>query len=264
MANQLAQQPLADALSPGTLRSLTIRSLEVLASEPEFLVRHQAFAAQVLGATLAATAAAWKDGLTQADLLEVATAAVRAATSNLGLVPLGERWQTVLAGIGTVLTHADLATLTTAKGRKALFFAALETVAANPKVWDGLAQRQLVQPLVVAVIQGLATDPTHLLSGPALVPAWRQVLLAAARAGARLTDPVDVDHLRLLLILALAHAGKAVGQSLDGETLPDYLEHVVQRFLLAPFDPADASLAQPFLELRLPLGWHPLAAALPD
>lgn len=253
LAAELSRIKPAGAFTLATLQSLAVRSLEVLATEPELLAGRNEFAARVIGATLEAAAAALQDGLSAADFIDLATAAVRASADNLALVAMDERWRVVLVAIGPTLSDGELKKITTVKGRKDLFFAALQAVAANPTVWDGLAARQLAQPLVQAILQALATDPTRLLSGPALVPVARVVLLAAARRGERLLtdDParrVDAATIKQLLTRALAHAATGIGRSIDGETLPGYLERVVLEFLASPMDLADDPEVKAWLE----------------
>jgi len=108
-----------------------------------------------------------------------------------------------------------------------------------------LQGKNLVQPLVQAIIQGLATDPTRLLSGPVLVGAIGQVLQAAARRGQQLINQaVKSDDIKKLLTLALTRANQEIGKTVDGENLPAYLERVVAAFLDAPFvltDPPSAA-----------------------
>lgn len=251
-AEELSKKRLLDALSADTVRALAVRSFDVLGQEPEFLAAHGAFAAKVLGATLAATAGALRAGLTREDLLEITAAVVRAASTHLALVDMDERLRDVLAALGLVLADAGLAKLTTGPGRKALFLAGWDAVAANPRVWTGFAERGLVEPLIGGVLRAWATDPSGLLSGPALVPAFRQTLLAAARRGRALlenqTTPKAVEQ---MLTAALALANEELGASLDGKTLPDYLQRVVLAFLAAPFAIGAAGVPDQWLREHL-------------
>ena len=247
-ADELAQQPLADALSIGTLRALAVRSLEVLSEQPEFLAGHGEFAAKVIGAALAATSGALRHGFTTADLTEIADTIVRTAAANLGLVQMDDRLRVVLTALGQALGDAGLAKLTTAPGRKAVFFAGLEAVAANPQVWTGFAEKELVQPLVSGVLRALATDTTGLLAGPALVPVFRQVLLAAARRGQTLLSGQQFpSRIEQVLTAALRVAKTEIGVSLDAETLPLYLQRVVLAALTAPFPPASVAELEAWL-----------------
>jgi hypothetical protein len=235
-ADELSKKRLVDALSADTVRALAIRGLEVLGRQPEFLAAHGEFAARVIGATLTAAADALQNGFTREDLLEITEAVVRAASTHLGLVEMDERLRGVLAALGLVLADAGLTKLTTGPGRKALFLAGWDAVAANPRVWTGFAERGLVEPLIGGVLRAWATDPSGLLSGPALVPAFRQTLLAAARRGrALLENQTTPKALEQMLTAALALANTELGASLDGETLPAFLQRVVLAFLAAPF-----------------------------
>jgi hypothetical protein len=248
LADQLSRQTLANAVSVDTLQALAVRSIQVLAQNPQILAGKNVFAAKVIGGTLEAAASALRDGMSPDDFAAIAEAALKTATDNLNLVRMDDRLRAILVALGATFSAASLSSLTNAKDRKALFFAALDAVAANPQVWSGFAARDLVQPLVLAVINGLATDPTQLLSGPALVPAFRSLLLAAARRGQAIAGGnVAPAVVQTLLERALARANAAIGQSIDGENLPAFLERVVSRFLLAPADVTDPAALDTWL-----------------
>lgn len=248
------------AIAPGrtpsteTLRALAVRALEVVAQEPEFLGAQSEFAAKVIGAALASAAQALTSGFTRDDLVAITETVVRTAATNLNLVELDDRLRGVLAALGQTLADEGLARVTTAAGRKALFVAGLEALAINPRVWRGLAEKDLVQPLVLGVIRAFATNPVGLLSGPALVPAFAATLVAAAQRGRALLDKrTTPDALGNVLTAALATAEKAIGDSIDGKTLPEYLRRVVLAFLATPFDPAAQSALDDWLLQKLPV-----------
>lgn len=252
LANELSRKAITSVLKPETLQTLAVRGIGVLAGEPEFLAGNNAFAAKLLGATLEATAGAIKDGLSPDDFAALTRVAVKTAVSNVSLVKMDERLRPVIVAFGGTLSEASLAGLTNATGRKELFCTALETLAANPQIWNGLAQKDLAQPLVFAVLKGLATDPTQLLTGPALVPTFAAVLRAAARrAQPLLTGNIPPAALQKLLQLSLARANAAIGQTIDGETLPFFLRRVVDEFLRAPIDLANDNLLNDWLAARL-------------
>jgi hypothetical protein len=248
-ADELSRKSITDLIKADTLKGLAIRGIEVLAAEPEFIAGNNKFAAKVLAATLEASAAAFKDGFHGEDFVTLAQAAVRSVVNNASLIEMDERLRDVIVSFGTVFSEASIDRLTSRNGRKDLFLAALETIAVNPKMWNGLAQKNLVQPLVLAVLRGLASDPTKLLTGPALVPVFRELLLAAARRGQQLVDDkVNPEVVRLLLETALTRANTAIGQSIDGETLPTFLRRVVDQFLKAPIDLANNDAVNAWFE----------------
>jgi hypothetical protein len=82
------------------------------------------------------------------------------------------------------------------------------------------------------------------------VPSLSRILIAAARRGRVLIEgEVEPDTLRLLLAASLARAEKEVGRTIDAETLPDFLERVVTRFLGDPVEIGDAGLNALFDEV---------------
>ena len=249
LANALSQQALSKLFTADTLRVIASKSLSVLAADPQFLAGNNQFATKLLAAVFQASATAVADGLTRADLMDIAEAAIRAAANNVALLNLNDRLAAAIVSIGDGIAAAGLQQLANAQGRKALLLAALRAVAANPAVWGQLQGVNLIQPLTQAILQGLATDPTHLLSGPVLVDAVSRILLAAVRRGQQLIDQkVKPDDLKKLLTLALDQASKQIGQKIDGENLPAFLERVVATFLTTPFALTDA-LAQDFTQL---------------
>jgi hypothetical protein len=249
LANALSQQELSKLFTTDTLKVIASESLSVLAADPQFIAGNNQFATKLLAAVFKASATAVGNGLTTADLIDIAAAAIQAASNNVALLNLNDQLAAVIGSIGNAIAASGLQQLANAQGRKALLLAVLQAVAANPTVWGQLQGKSLIQPLAQAILQGLATDPTHLLSGPVLVDAVSRILLAAMRRGQQLVDQkVKPDELKKLLTMALDQASKQIGQKIDGENLPAFLERVVAIFLTAPFVLTDA-LAPDFNQL---------------
>lgn len=243
---------LAQALAPATRRAVAIRTLETLATEPAFLSRHDDFTARVISSALAASAAAAKDGLSAQDLSAIAEHVARTAAGNLALLEMDDRLRPTVEALAQTFSAAGLSAIATPVGRRAMFYAGLEALAANPKIWDDFAARDLAQPLVRGIVQALSTNPSRLLSGPALIPAFQETLEAAARRGRVFVDKQTTpDAFQAVLVAALAAAEDAIGESIDAKTLPLYLRRVTLAFLAAPFDPAKPELAA-LLQQHLP------------
>jgi hypothetical protein len=248
LANALSEVPPSNLFTTETLKALASESLTVLAADPEFLAGNNQFATKLLAAVFKAGATAIGDGLTKDDLIDIATAAIKASADNIGLLKLDDKLAAVITAAGDALAAAGLKQLLNTQGRKALLFKVLQAIAANPTVWGDLQGANLVQPLVQAILQGLANDPKHLLSGPVLVDAISRILQAAVRRGQQLIDQkVTSDQIKKLLTAALDRATQEVGKTVDGENLPAFLERVVAAFLDKPFaitDPPSADFQQ--------------------
>lgn len=252
-AGELSKKKLIDALSMDTLRLLAVRALEVAANDPAFLGVHGEFAAKVVGAALAATGDALKDGLTTDDLVEITEKTMLVASTNLNLVEMDDHLRAVLEALGATLADKGLSSLTSGRGRKELFYAGLQSISTNPRVWQGFAEKDLVEPLITGVISAFAGNPGSLLAGPALVPAFEQVLKAAASRGrALLENETTPAALESLLSAALDAADKEVGTAIDGENLPEFLRRVITAFLASPFDPDSKADLADWLKARLP------------
>src|SRR5205085_8443635 len=209
--------------------------LTVLAADPQFLAVNSPFATKLLAAVFKASADAIKDGLTKDDLIEIATAAIKASADNIGLLKLDDRLAAAITDAGHAIVEAGLKQLLNTQGRKTLLLSVLQAIAANPTVWGYLQGAGLVQPLIDAILQGLATDPKHLLSGPVLIQAISRILQAAVRRGQQIVDQtVKPEVLKNLLTMALTRATAEVGKKVDGENLPLFLERVIAAFLDAP------------------------------
>ncbi|MCI0490877.1 MAG: hypothetical protein L0229_30155 [Blastocatellia bacterium] len=244
LAGALSQQEVARLFTTDTLKLLASESLSVLASDPQFIAGNNRFATRLLAAVFEASATAVSDGLRVDDLIDIATAAIRAASDNLALLDLNDQVAAAITSIGDAIAASGLGQLANAQGRKAVLLSALRAVAANPTVWGRLQAKDLIQPLVQAILQGIATDPTRLLSGPALVDSVSRILLAAMRRGQQLINQsVSSDDLKKLLTMALERANQEVGKKIDGETLPVFLQRVVSAFLDAPFKLTDGVAA---------------------
>ncbi|MGO9951614.1 MAG: hypothetical protein ACLPN1_05310 [Dissulfurispiraceae bacterium] len=240
LANALSQESLSKLFTSDTLQMLASESLKVLSADPRFLVGNNQFAGKLLTAVFEASSKAVGDGLTKDDLIEIATASIKAASDNIALLHLNDNVAAIITSFGTAIASGGISQLLNVQGRKAALLSALQTVAANPTVWGQLQGKELIQPLVESILQGLATDPTQLLSGPVLTDTISRILLAAAKQGQKLIDKeVDPDNLKKLLTMALNRANQEIGKKIDGKNLPVFLEQVIAAFLNTPFELTD-------------------------
>jgi len=237
VASTLVQTPIRETFGTETFRELVAGSLQVMARHPDAVVRDHQFGAKVISAVFAAAAPAVRDGLRKDDVLEVVDAALAAAGGNAALLGLDERLEAVLEALGGALASEGLRGLLDRESRKQALLVAVRAVAANPQVWGDFARSDQVQPIALGIAEGLASDPTKLLSGPVLVEALRRCLQATARRGGVIVaGHVGDGALRMLLSEALTAARAEVGRSIDGENLPEFVERVLLGFLAAPFD----------------------------
>jgi len=238
LAGTLSQQKLSDLQKPELIQILASRSLEILSTEPEFIIRNNEFAAKVVGAALAAGASLVKDGLQAEDLVPLSHAAIKAAAGNIALIKMDDRFQAVIVSISKSLSEDRIRGLLSPKGRRDALVAAVHAIAANPRVWGDFEERDLILPLVEGLVQGLVSDPTNLLSGPVMVEAFRRSLIAAARRGKVLVEgKVTAGAIRELLLKVMQEVEIQIGKGIDGENLPEFLERVVLDFLKSPFEP---------------------------
>ena len=252
-AAELADTKLEQVFGAATLRSLTTRALEVIATEPGFLERRTELTAKLLRAALGSAAQAMANGFTASDLEEIADAVIRSAAQNRALIDMNDTLRPVVEVLALPLAERGLDALTSSAARKSMFFSGLEALATNPRVWQDLATRDLAQPLVTGVLRALAADKSGLLSGPALVPSFQATLEATARRGrAFIDEKTSPDDLEKVLAAALAAAEAAIGETIDGKTLPQFLRGVVLAFLSAPFDPTEPTTLDDWLKQQLP------------
>jgi hypothetical protein len=249
LSTALAQPELSAQLSPPTLQELACKSLDVLSAQPRLLGHAPQFAMKVLAAIFAAGAPAIAAGFTTHDLLTVAQAALKTASEQRTSVDTGDAMVAVLTSVGRSLAEEGLRPRLTPAGWKAMLTLAVQVAAANPMIWKGFHEKNLGQPVIRALMKGLASDPSGLLAGPVFVDASRRVLIAAARRGRQIIDAqVSADDLGTLITLALKRAEQEIGRTIDGENLPRFLERLVVAYLQAPF-PIPQSDAQRFSEL---------------
>lgn len=240
VASVVATQQLSEVLSTQTLRDITSRSLSVLADNSSEWAGNSEFVVAVTTSVLRAAASALEDGLSKDDLASLLDAAIKTSTANLGMLKLDSRLELVLAAVGSQLSEFGVRASLTPSSRRDLIFATVEAVARNPRVWSQFGDADLVQPLVVAVIQGLATDKTALFTGPTWVSAVHAVLTALARGGQAFIDQeVTPDQVNKLLTTALRRLDQEVGLSVDADTVVEYLRRLVASFLANPFEPTN-------------------------
>ncbi len=252
-AGELARTDIADTFSPQTLRALAAHALETIAAEPSFVAHRDDFATRILTSALVATAAAAKSGFTPQDLAGIADHVARTAANNLALLEMNERLRPSIVAVAQTLSAQNLASFATPATRRALFLAGLEALTTNPKMWDAFVSRDVAQPLVLAIVHALAKNPSNLLAGPALIPAFQEILEAAARRGRAFIDESTTPaEFAIVLTAALDAAENAIGDSIDAKTLPLYLRRVTTAFLAAPLDPTDDIALARLLQQQLP------------
>jgi hypothetical protein len=236
-ASELASAGIDRAFASRTLSSLVEHAIAVAGEHPEFIGAHATFVGKIVAAALTASARGAKINLSHDDLLEITEAVVRMAAGNVALTSLDERVRSVVAAFSEVLSDEGVGAFTSASRRKELFLAGLDALTTNSNIWGKFSSRELVQPVLAAIIGALKTNPSGLLSGPALVPVFQQTLEAVALHGnAFLSGKTTPAALQIVLTTALKAAEAEVGHSIDAKTLPPLLRATVRAFLIAPFE----------------------------
>jgi hypothetical protein len=236
-ADTLSTVKLKDTLTTEAFRGLVQDSLAVLSHYPELVVRDSRFGAPMVRAVFEAAAPLVQDGFSQKDIIIVLDAAFRTANDNLALLEIEDRLGTILSSVSGVLVKDSLKRLLTVQGRQDALLAVLQAVAVNPTIWGEFAAQDMVQPLVVGLLQGIGKDPTHLLAGPVLIESLRRSLTAVARRGNLFINGTMAPGVtQALMNLALDAARAEIGNSIDGETLPLFLERIMLAFFKSPFD----------------------------
>ncbi len=229
-ADSLSRTKIKDVFSTETLREVIHDSLTIMGRYPELVGRDNQFATQVVEAVFEAAALLVKDGFRHDDFIAVLDAAVGTANENVALLETKDSLTAILSAVGEGLTLDSVKGLLTSKGRKDALLAAVGAVAVNPTVWHNLKSKELVQPLVIGLLSGIEKDPTKLLSGPVLVDYLRRSLTAAARRGNSLVDDkLDPSVLKSVLSISLESAKMEIGKTIDGESLPVFMERVLQK-----------------------------------
>ncbi|MFC1824187.1 hypothetical protein ACFL9T_15860, partial [Thermodesulfobacteriota bacterium] len=237
IAEVLSHKELTQVVSTQTLREIVSRSFLVLAENRTAWAGNSEFATKLVASVLKAVSSAIEDGLSSDDIADLLDVAIRTATADLALVKVDVRLEGVLEAVGGQLSQKGVRALLAPASRKEVILSSLEAVALNPKVWSKFAEADLVQPLVAAIFQGLATDSTALLTGPTMVEGLHTVLAAAALRGQKFVDnQIDTENLNKLLTMGLRKVDQEVGRAVDAETIPQYLERLVILFLDDPFD----------------------------
>lgn len=250
MADILSSNELSDVVSTRTLRDIASRSFKVLADNSTSWAGNDEFATKIVASVLKAASSAVEDGFSKDDIADFMDVAIQTATENLALISVDVRLEGVLEAVGGQLSQQSVRALLNTASRAEVILSTLEAVTLNPKVWSRFAEKDLVQPLVAAIFQGLATDGTALLSGPVMVEGLRSALTASALRGQKLIDEeVAAEDLQKLLALGLGKVNEEIGRSIDGETLPQYLERLLNFFLEDPFDLSESS-SQDFQKLH--------------
>lgn len=227
---------------PGTqpgnelLKNIVLKSLNVLATQPDFLGKNQKFANAILAAVFKAGAQVGSDGFSIDDLLAVIQEAIKVAAENIGLVKIDNKYAAIIESFATALGQQDIRRLLTPEGLRDTMFAIIKTIAANPAMWNGLHEKNLVQPIVQAVLSSLSQDPTNLLSGQKLVDAIYQIFTTLARQGNKfINNNLTPANISELLKNTLIRAQSEIGNLVDGENIVDFLILVLKAYCQTPF-----------------------------
>lgn len=236
LAGVLANYKPGTQPSDEVLKNIVVKSLNVLATQSDFLGKNQKFANAILTAVFKAGAQVGSDGFSIDDLLAVIQEAIKVASENIGLVKIDSRYADIIESFATVLVQQDISKLLSPEGLRDTMFAIIKTIAANPAMWNGLHEKNLVQPVVLAVLSSLAKDPTNLLSGPKLVDVIHQIFVVLARQGNKFINsniaPADINE---LLKNALTRAQSEIGNSIDSENVVNFLIQVLKAYIQSPF-----------------------------
>jgi hypothetical protein len=236
-AETLSTVKIKDTLTRATFRELVQDSLTVLSHYPELIVPENRFAAPIVEAIFAAAAPLVKDGFSKEDILIVLEVALRTTNDNLALLEIEDRLEIILGTVGDEITRDGVKRLLTVQGRRDALLATLQTVAVNPTIWGKFSEKDIVQPLVVGLLEGIEKDPTHLLAGPVMVESLQCSLTALARRGNLFIEgQLDPGITRALIEMTLDSAQTEIGHSIDGETLPLFIERTILAFLSSPFN----------------------------
>lgn len=231
-----------DNYKPGTqpsselLKNIVVKSLNILSTQPDFLGKNQKFTNTILAAVFKAGAQVGSDGFSIDDLLAVIQEAIKVATGNIGLVKMDDKYAALIESFGIALGQHDIRKLLAPEGLKDTMSVFLKIIAANPAIWNGLHEKNLVQPIVNDVLSALSNDPTNLLSGPRLVSAIHQIFIVLARQGNMfLNGNITPDAINELLKNALIRAQSEIGNSIDGGNLVGFLVQVLKTYIQIPF-----------------------------
>ncbi len=212
---------------------LVSRGIQVLGDNPQVLVGNNAFGNAILGSVLEAGADLIRDGLEVDDLMMVAQVGIKSAASNLEFAKMDDQLRTLLLTVGKSVNTGDVkAKLATTENRRDALLLLLQAVASNPKVWGEFSQRDMAQPLVTGILNGLTKDPTNLLTGPLMVEAFRQSLRGISRRGTLLLQQENVwREVEAVLAKTLEAADLEIGRSMTSEDIPEFLSRVLFTFL---------------------------------
>ncbi len=231
---------------------LVSRGIQVLGDNPQVLVGNNAFGNAILGSVLEAGADLIRDGLEVDDLMMVAQVGIKSAASNLEFAKMDDPLRTLLLTVGKSVSTGDVkAKLATTENRRDALLLLLQAVASNPKVWGEFSQRDMAQPLVTGILDGLTKDPTNLLTGPLMVEAFRQSLRGISRRGTLFLQQENVSReVEAVLAKTLEAADQEIGRSMTSEDIPEFLSRVLFTFLKDSLTLTTATGREKFEEAR--------------
>ena len=240
LAESLAAYDIKTTDSKEWIAELVSKSLHVLAQQDDLLGKDADYANKVVKSLLAAGVVATKDGISTDDLFEVITVGLKSAAQNISTQKLGPHIEGIIEGFASALEDDTLRDFVMKGSIKDYLITSLNAVAANPKVWQGFKEQDLVKPVVTNILLGLQEGKIgDFLAGKRLVDTLNLLLKAAAKRGNKIlvNNNTLPEQIKKMLISTLSNIENSdlIGSGLDNEAIPRYLESVLLEYLKEPF-----------------------------
>jgi hypothetical protein len=245
VANGLRSQPAEKLLTEGSLRVIAERVLLVSAENIGLLVDGDKLLQSVLANVMKEGAKAFKEGFSESFAIDLTLAALEAVGDNVHTIDAPEPVGQIIGALIRELARDEIRAKLTRGDIPSVLVSVARVVAANPHLWEKIAEGKLPAAVVRSIATAVAEDPTRLISGPVLADLIIEVLDGVSMR-AQAFSRVAAGHnsqLTKLLQETLKRLETEVGIKLGAQNVVDVIVKLVldwgeQKFLVDSNDPS--------------------------
>lgn len=245
VADGLGSQPVEKLLTEGSLRVVAERVLMASAENIDLLVDGDKLLQSVLSNVMNEGAKAFKEGFTESFAVDLALAALEAVEDNVHTIDVPEPLGQIIGAIIRELARDEIRGKLAHGAIPDVLVSVVRVVAANPHLWEMVAQGKLPAAVVRSIAVAVAEDPTRLISGPVLENLIIEALDAVSMRAQSYSRVVSGHNPELTKLLqeTLKRLETEVGIKLSAGNVVDVIVKLVldwgeQKFLVDSNDPS--------------------------
>ena len=245
VADGLRSQPVEKLLTEGSLRVVAESVLLASAENIDLIVDGDKLVQSVLANVMNEGAKAFKEGFTESFAVDLALAALEAVGDNVHTIDVPEALGQIIGAVIRELARDEICGKLVRGDIPGVLVSVVRVAAANPHLWEKVAQGKLPAAVVRSIAVAVAEDPTRLISGPVLADLIIDALDAVSMRAHAYSRVVSGQNPELTKLLqeTLKRLETEVGIKLGAQNVVAVIVKLVldwgeQKFLVDSSDPS--------------------------